>query len=285
MFKSARDIFAFLFGFSSGEAGAFTILMPLLGLIIYSEPLYDHFFPATSGAIEVRILDSLLEVREPVHMFYFDPNRVSVAAMDSLGMDDQLAGRMVRYRSAGGVFRKPKDLLRLYGMDTAEYRRLEPWIRISGGNSEQPKITSPPDGKRKSGSPRTFDLNAADTSDFEAWPGIGHKTAVRIMRYRDALGGFLRREQLYEVWAIDSLAVFSMEKFFVEPGFQPRRINLNSATEELLERHPYLTRYQARAILFYRYQHGPFRTLDDLRKVRMLDDATLVRILPYLGTE
>lgn len=274
---------SFLFGFSKGEAGAFTVLMPLLGLVLYSEPIWNYFNPSPSPIIEVEILDSLMEVRRPAHEFAFDPNKISAAGLDSLGFDRKLAGSIIRYRSAGGKFRKPTDLLKIRGMDTAEFERLEPWVRITGIGTDFHKIK--PAGQRSGQirkEPGTFDLNLADTADFEAWPGIGYKTAARIIRYRSALGGFIHREQLYEVWAIDSLAVFSMDEFHVAHGFQPKQININTATEEELEKHPYLSRQQARAILFYRFQHGDFRSLNELRNIRQLDGSVIQKCLPYL---
>ena len=290
MRNGLKKVFHFLFGFSSGEAGAFTVLMPLLGLILYSEPIWDHFHPLPSPDIEVEILDSLLEIRPQAHMFPFDPNSASEAAFDSLGLRRDLSGRLIRYRSAGGRFRKPSDLLKLHGMDTAEFKRLEPWVRISGNASEinPNKGNGKGSGQRTNKilkTPRTFDLNRADTADFEAWPGIGYKTAARIIRYRTALGGFIHRDQLYEVWAIDSLTVFSMGKFHIASDFQPIRININMATEDDLEQHPYLSRQQARAILFYRYQHGNFKSVHDLRNIRQLDESVIRKIHPYLKVD
>lgn len=128
-------------------------------------------------------------------------------------------------------------------------------------------------------------LNLADTSDFEAVPGIGWKTASRIMRYRHALGGFIHPHQLYEVFAIDSLAVFSMDDFFIANDFVPQKINLNAAGLEELQSHPYLSRMQARAILLYRFQHGTIRDTTELGKVRLLDGKTRKKLVPYIRFE
>lgn len=129
------------------------------------------------------------------------------------------------------------------------------------------------------------DLNLADTIDFDAVPGIGLKTASRIVRYRDALGGFIHPNQLYEVFAIDSLAVFSMDDFFVTNDFVPRKMNINTALLSELEGHPYLSRIQARAVLLYRFQHGAIRDSTELGKVRMLDVKTRRKLAPYLRFE
>ena len=143
-------------------------------------------------------------------------------------------------------------------------------------------------GKSEKVNPRTViqkDLNLADTTDFDAVLGIGLKTASRIVRYRDALGGFVHPNQLYEVFAIDSLAVFSMEDFFVAKDFVPRKMNINTALLGELEGHPYVSRIQARAVLLYRFQHGVIRDSTELGRVRMLDAKTRKKLAPYLRFE
>ncbi|MFM9074740.1 MAG: ComEA family DNA-binding protein, partial [Bacteroidota bacterium] len=127
-----------------------------------------------------------------------------------------------------------------------------------------------------------YDLNLADTADFESVSGIGKKMAARIVRYRTALGGFIRREQLYEVFGIDSLAVFSMDRFHVTATFSPAMVQVNAATWEELDAHPYLTPIQASAVLMYRFQHGRIAGEQELMKVRLMDAKTVERIRPYL---
>ena len=281
MRQSRISAFRSFIGLSVSETNGLLCLMPLLGLVVFHEPLLERIFPPPEIPVHiVRYADSLLEVRPPVSMSGFDPNRVTADQLKALGMNPRLSERLIRYRSAGGRFRRPEDLLRLHGMDTPEYRRLAPWVRMAA-DPDEPGRKAPPIRQVPKG-PRTFDLNAADTADFEAWPGIGPRTAVLIIRYRDALGGFLRRDQLYEVWAIDSLVVFSMQEFHVRAGFVPERINVNTATEEQLERHPYVSLMQARAILFYRFQHGPIKRMEELHRVRLLDSAVIRKLKPYL---
>lgn len=275
-------IVQFIFGFSAAEANAFTILLPLLGLAASHGIWAPRLFPPPKLDFHVeRYVDSLLTTQPGIILKKFDPNSADEQELLRIGMEERLVSRLLRYRSAGGKFRFPEDLLRLHGMDTTEYIRLRPWISLpprisSDGSTTRDRVVL------KRPEPRTFDLNRADSSDFEACAGIGPKTAARIVKYRAMLGGFIRWNQLYEVWAIDSLAVFAMDRFYIAQGFVPQQMNLNMATEEVLDRHPYLSRMQAKAILFYRYQHGPFRTLDDLRRVRLLDSLTIRRISPYL---
>jgi len=60
------------------------------------------------------------------------------------------------------------------------------------------------------------------------------------------------------------------------PAQEVPRINLNSATAIELESGLTLRRSQAAAIIAYRSQHGPFASLEDLKKVPGLDTTLIV---------
>lgn len=56
------------------------------------------------------------------------------------------------------------------------------------------------------------------------------------------------------------------------------RVDLNRADPELLERLPRIGPSLARRIVDHRTEHGPFRTVDDLDRVRGIGPATLEAI-------
>ena len=115
--------------------------------------------------------------------------------------------------------------------------------------------------------------------------GIGEKLSVRIIRYRDALGGFVSMDQVHEIYALDSAVVHRLAiGSFIDSGFRPRKLNLNTAGEPELAAHPYLRKTVARSIVAYRFQHGEFKSLDDLRNIHTLESETIKKIVPYLTT-
>ena len=59
------------------------------------------------------------------------------------------------------------------------------------------------------------------------------------------------------------------------PAEDVPRVNVNSAPAIELESILALRRSQAAAMIAYREQHGPFRTLDDLKKVPNIDPAKI----------
>jgi competence protein ComEA len=62
----------------------------------------------------------------------------------------------------------------------------------------------------------------------------------------------------------------------------PQKIDLNRAETWLLEALPGIGEVTASAIVDYRQQHGPYRSLSDLLKVKDIGQATLDKIKNYV---
>jgi competence ComEA-like helix-hairpin-helix protein len=291
------------FGFSRAQTNAFILLLPLMGIAIFSEPLYRRWISRRSDdfSADQAKLDSLvalLEIKkrkeQPIDsssfhrtvikpvLFVFDPNHATPEELQSLGFPKSLATRIAHYREKGGKFRVKRDLLKIYGMDSAFYRQVSPFIRLPEESKKEERITRKAVSKVKETMIR-FDLNEADTAQLKKIYGIGEKLSLRIIRYRDGLGGFISARQLEEVYGLDTVVVNRLLKVsFVAEDFQPRRINVNTADEKELSAHPYLPKNAAKAIVAYRFQHGEFNSLSDLEKIQSVGAKTFQKIAPYL---
>lgn len=64
-----------------------------------------------------------------------------------------------------------------------------------------------------------------------------------------------------------------------------RRVRLNAATAEELERLPEIGPSTAKRIVEYRQEHGAFRTVDDLQDVPGIGSKTLEAVRAYLTVE
>lgn len=291
----------FVLGFSQTEANAFLILLPVMALVICSSPVYRTLFLYEKPDLvaEKKALDSLIatlnwdDVTQPenkqtaVGLTTFDPNTAAESTLVSLGISKKVAGSIGRYRTKGGRFRVKKDLAKIYGMDTGVYITLVPYILLP---DSIPKATPPTrqqtERKTSKKSSVPFDLNKGDTIALQSIYGIGPALARRIVQYRDRLGGFLTPDQLFEIWGLDSVVVERVqERTWVDPDFAPIQLPINQSTEQELAQHPYIRTKIARAIVKYRFQHGPFRQVDDLMKIATLDEKAFLRIKPYISLD
>ncbi|MEQ9591243.1 MAG: helix-hairpin-helix domain-containing protein [Cyclobacteriaceae bacterium] len=282
------------FGFSRVEANGFLILLPLIILTLFSQPIYKHFFyDPIPPIVDSKELDSLIShwdldpesPKEPTReiiLFAFDPNTASVEELLALGFPSYVAIRIANYREKGGYFNKAEDLLKIYGLDSSLYLSVAPYIAMA---PRQDRSNPKPKVERKENvkAPIVFDLNAADTSALRAVRGIGPVLALRIVKFREKLGGFIAQDQLYEVYGLDSTVVSRIRTAsFIDSSYTQGQININTATEQELANHPYINYKLAKSIVTYRFQHGKFSEIDDLLKIDTIDSTAYSKIRPYL---
>lgn len=216
-----------------------------------------------------------------VTFFEFNPNTATAEELTALGFSKRLKKGLINYRSKGGEFRVKSDLRKLYGMDSAFYKSLYPFIQLPEKITYEKAAIS--ESKKKA---EAFNLNEADTSQFQKIYGIGPVLAKRIVKYRERLGGFVSADQLGEVYGLDSVVVKQILKSsFLSNDFTPLKININTADEALLSSHPYFSKNIARAIVTYRFQHGNYQSVDDLTKINSIDKNVFGKIYPYLTVE
>ncbi len=128
----------------------------------------------------------------------------------------------------------------------------------------------------------TIELNAADTFDLQRLKGIGPSFARRILSHRERLGGFLRKDQLLEVWGMDTARYVLVEKYIKVNGDSIKTINLNQVTFKELLRHPYFSFELTKCIIQYRQKNKKFSVLEELKNIPLVNDSVFRRITPYL---
>ena len=219
-------------------------------------------------------------------LFYFDPNTADSTQLLRLGLQPWQVRNIYKYRAKGGIYRKPSDFARLYGLTVKQYRALEPYIKISADYLPASTLISEEDTFArdtlrypvKITKNEKIILNLADTNQLKRVPGIGSWYARAIVRYGERLGGYVNVGQLAE---IENFPNEAMEYFVVENP-EIIRINLNKLSINELRRHPYISYYQAKTIVDYRRLNGPLRSLDDLKLSKYFTVEAISRLLPYV---
>jgi DNA uptake protein ComE-like DNA-binding protein len=131
----------------------------------------------------------------------------------------------------------------------------------------------------------TVDANQCDTLDLQEIRGIGSVLSKRIINYRNLLGGFVKKEQLLEVWGIDSTKYEQVKDAFIINPNSITKININNVDLQSLKKHPYLDYYQAKAIIREREKRQTFTSVEEIKSIELIDDETYIKISRYLSTE
>lgn len=211
--------------------------------------------------------------KKQVSLFYFDPNTISAEQWQQLGLTRRQADVIEHYLQKGGHFYKKEDLKKIYSITDSDYQRLEPFISMSGPFTVKSKL--------KPG--EVIELNQADSAKLMQLAGIGPSFAARIVRYRNRLGGFFSKEQLKEVYGIDSIKFDQIAGHVTVNPALVTKIDVNNISFNQLRLFPYLNFNQVNAIIQYRAQHGKYNSIAELKNIAILDQQTLQKIQPYLS--
>jgi len=224
--------------------------------------------------------------REPKgQLFNFDPNILPFEGWKKLGIPDKTIATIQNYLHKGGHFYKPEDLKKIYGVHADDYATLEPYIKIARTNA----APSSADGSefRNETFPKRpeytiVDINKADTSAFISLPGIGNKLALRIVNFREKLGGFYSIDQIGETYGLPDSSFQKIKPFLKLETSLLKKFNINSATKDEMKLHPYIKWNLANAIVEYRNQHGNFSSLEDLKKISLITTEVFEKVKFYL---
>jgi len=229
-------------------------------------------------AIE-RQKQSSIAVQEAVQItpFPFNPNTIPEDSLQMMNLPGFVYRNLIRYRKAGGTFHKAEDLKKIYGLDSATYEKLSPFIRIRPSISKKTYRE-----KRNWDAVPVIGLNSADSTMLMLIPGIGPSYSRRIIKYREMLGGYYDTRQLWEVYGMDSARYKVLEEYCVVDTQYIKHIELNKATFRELISHPYISRSETYAILQYRDFAENISTIEELLNNQIIEEERLTKVAPYL---
>ena len=219
-----------------------------------------------------------VEAKRKIQYFEFNPNLITEKEWQQFGLSYKQAKSIVNYVKKGGKFYKPEDLKKMYTISPKKYEELLPYVSIPKVETFEKKAYSPYVKKE----PVVIEINRADTLELDKIRGVGPAFARRIVKYRERLGGFYNKEQLFEVFGVDTPKFNEIkDQISIDLG-SISKININTAEFDDLKRHPYLSFKQMNAIVNYRKQHGSYKSIDDLGKILIIKPETIQKIAPYL---
>ncbi len=218
-------------------------------------------------------------------MFEFDPNSIGIDDWQRLGVKAKTATGIINYRLKGGRFYKAEDIFKIWGLSEEKKHQLLPYVKI------QPlakKENIYPQSEKKTYEKKKIepiDINLADTTTFTNLPGIGPAYARWIVNFRNRLGGFYSPLQIGETFNLPD-SVFQKIKPYLSTSTEPvKKININTAPLEVLQKHPYIRYKYAKLIVAYREQHGAYPNVEAIKKIMPLKVEDYEKMKHYLVME
>ena len=300
MNRKIEKIVKTYFYFNNSERKSIIVLIILIILCVAIPQVYFKLFPIDKVDIRINELkeqeanffnvNQTLETNDETISSKinttnkFDPNTANDEDLTSLGLSSKNIRTIRNYQAKGGNFKTAEDLKKLYGINKNIIEKIIPLVEIR--NEDKPYQNSPfkLDSLNKNKGKKVFEvleINAADSESLVKLYRIGSSLASKIINYRNKLGGFLNLNQLTEIWGFDEDILYDLQGKIKVDASKARRLNLNNVDLETLKQHPYYKFKLSQAIVNYRLQHGNFKSMLDLRNIRIVNDSIFKLISMY----
>jgi competence ComEA-like helix-hairpin-helix protein len=126
---------------------------------------------------------------------------------------------------------------------------------------------------RKIRSSEFLKINSADTTELKSLPGIGSFFAKNIVDYRNKLGGFINKQQLLEVYGLDSSRFEIISPYIILDSIEIQKVKVNHDDFKTILRHPYIEYEDVKKIVNYRETKGMIRNWEQYKNVVTRNDV------------
>ena len=206
----------------------------------------------------------------------FQPFRIDTATaeyLQTIGFTARQAKLVIRYRDMIGGYRDMAEFKECYAVDSTMAARLRPYIIFE----DRDTVKTKPDKLEL-----PIDINSADSATLVRLNGIGPKSAVHILRYRQLLGGYYSKTQISELEVVTEENFQKILPQIYCDSAKIKKIFINFARSNELEVHPYISNRMLKRIINYRELKGGWSTIEEMIESNILSDEEAARIAPYL---
>ncbi len=249
--------------------GSFESKEQLKSCFVISAERYEQMRPFLQLPDKINIPKPNLSSEKPkIQYSYFDPNDLDEQGWQSLGFTEKQAQSILNYKNKilRGRFKTLEEVQKSYVI-ASKFEELKPWIKFSTPSNEE-NLTSHQVSKTE---PITVNfselsLNHITQKQLVAF-GFSEKVAGSLVAYRKSLGGFMNKNQVFEVYNIDRDLAEKLVATLQLDNTNVARYTLVDAPESWLKTHPYF-KYSADKIIFYRISYPDDKKIWKFIKVK-----------------
>lgn len=205
---------------------------------------------------------------------YFNPNKSNAQNWLNLNFSEKQTEIIMKYFQNGGVIYQKEDLLNIFCIDEEKLNEIKSFIIIETQKDKlAQEIIKIPD---------QIDLNLYSEDEFYSFGGFWKFNAAKIVKYREMLGGFYKKEQLLEIYGMKKEYYYKITQTVTADKSKIKKININFAEAEELSKHPYIKYHNANAIIEFRNTNGAFTDIHQLRDSKILSQTIFDKLKIYL---
>lgn len=229
-------------------------------------------------------IDSLRNHRSEasVKMYPFNPNYLTDYKGYTLGLTTDELDRLFAFREQGRFVNSVNEFQAVTKVSDSLLGILSPYFKFPDWVTKNQSIKNT--ASKLKTAIKVKDLNTASAEDLKSIYGIGETLSNRIVKFRDRLGGFLVKEQLYDVYGLKPEVVEkALLEFQVLDVPSINKININKASAAELSQLIYISKSLAFDIVAYRDKEGAYQSFKELSNIDKFPTEKLDRIALYLS--
>lgn len=235
-------------------------------------------------------LDSMKEasLKEEKKIYPFNPNFITDYKGYTLGMSLAEIDRLHAYRKEGKYVNSPQEFQAITQISDSLLQVINPyfkfpdWVKNKKETAGYVYYEKKPLVKKDKKA--LIDINQATQEDLIKIYGIGEGISLRILKFKESLGGFVSMEQLNDVWGLSPEVIQRLnDNFKIANPPNVKKIDINTASLKEIAQFPYFKYPLAKEIVMYRSMNGDFKSATDLTKIKGLSIEKANIIALYLA--
>jgi len=291
-FKTIKSYFKFSRGQRSGIFSLFAIIIILQLIYFFAD--FSSFSTASPEKEKWLSLQSQIdsvkqEKRDYVPKIYpFNPNFITDFKGYKLGMSVLEIDRLLAFRKENKYVNSPKEFQAVTKVSDSLLNAISPYFKFPDWVNNKKEFKDhkklPYTAFAKKEKIVLIDINQATQDDLIKIYGIGEAISLRILKFKESLGGFVSMEQVKDVWGLSPEVIDNLNshfKVFTLPNF--KKIDINNASIKELSQFPYFKYPLAKNIVTFRSMNGDFKTKEDLSKIKDFPVDKIAIIALYLA--
>ncbi|WP_438710041.1 ComEA family DNA-binding protein [Aquimarina muelleri] len=212
----------------------------------------------------------------------FNPNFISDYKGYMLGISPTELDKLYFYRSQGKWINSVSEFKKVTQVSDSLLAVISPLFKFPEWKNNKTKIFSKKEYSVKSHSQKK-DLNTVLAKELQEEARIPDFIAVRIIKYRNKIGGFIEDIQLKDISGLyDNQRNKILSLFTVKTSRKNKKLNINRASVKELIEIPYFDFELALDIKDFVKDNGDISNFDELLKIKGFPTEKIDRIRLYL---
>ena len=220
-------------------------------------------------------------------IYPFNPNFITDYKGYKLGMSVLEIDRLLAFRKQNKYVNSAKEFQVVTKVSDSLLNAISPYFKFPDWVNNKKEFKDyqkyPNTAFAKKEKMVVIDINQATQEDLIKIYGIGEAISLRILKFKESLGGFVSMEQMNDIWGLSPEVIENLNTHFKISAMPTvKKIDINNASIKELSLFPYFKYPIAKNIVTFRSMNGDIKNYEDLTKIKGLSIEKAKIIALYL---